>query len=394
MYTKSKYLSSGKWLSRPRIVCGIMSGTSVDGVDTALAKFYQTEDNKHKMDIMGFHYEPYSKATRNLILDIIAEKITISQVSQLHFILSEIYANAVTALCSKAKLNINKIDLIGMHGQTVWHDPAEDKKTPVRSTLQLGSAPALAAKLNVPVVSDFRAADIALGGQGAPLVTIFDEVFIREEGVDIITLNIGGISNVTFLSADGKTISAFDTGPGNVLIDIFVKKYFYMDYDKNGKIASNGELIPELFESLKEIEFIRKTPPKSTGREFFNKQMVEEKIESLGIKDFNSEDIIHTITRFTAWSIAENIRLFGNENSKIIVSGGGANNLCLIRYLNRDLPNADFISSSGLGIKTETKEALAFAYLAYRNIGGLPGNVPMATGASRPAILGSITYPL
>jgi anhydro-N-acetylmuramic acid kinase len=194
MTDRLKYLSQEEWLSKPRIVCGLMSGTSLDGVDAALVKF-SISNGKHLFELLAFEFLPFDELIKNKIYQVISKKITIREVSELNFRLSSIYSKAILQLSEKSGFSLSDIDLIGLHGQTVWHEPVSIKR--FASTLQLGSAPALATILNIPVINDFRSADIALAGQGAPLVPIFDKEFLSDEDRDVICLNIGGISNIT-----------------------------------------------------------------------------------------------------------------------------------------------------------------------------------------------------
>ena len=280
MDENEKYNNKNNWLSKPRLVCGLMSGTSLDGVDVALVRFEKI-NNKIQYELIGFITIPYSEDLKKDILEIINNQISIAKVSELNTRLSNEYSSAIKQLCNNLNINLNTIDLIGMHGQTVWHNPNHAEYP---STLQLGSAPKLAIDLNIPVVSDFRSADIALGGQGAPLVPVFDRDFLSVDNQDVIALNIGGIANITFLPTDKSTdIIAFDTGPGNVLIDTFCKKLFNINYDDNGSIAREGNLIESLFNEMKKEEYIIKLPPKSTGRELFNEEYILNLLDKIGV---------------------------------------------------------------------------------------------------------------
>lgn len=294
-------------------------------------------------------------------------------------------------LCRETAFKTEDIEAVGVHGQTVWHAP-QDK---VASTLQLGSMSALAQELQVAVVGDFRAADIALGGQGAPLVPIFDYGFLKDVNRNIIALNIGGISNVTFLPKNSSldSVMAFDTGPGNVWIDGAMRQYFGKNYDEGGNFAREGRSLPRLLAALKEMDFIKKSPPKSTGRELFTTDSLSDFLKKYASPHSPGEDIVRTLTEFTAWSIAENIRLFGRLDSRLVISGGGVHNSVLIELLKAEMPEAEIIQSDEIGLSSDAKEALCFAYLAYRTLGGLPGNIPSVTGASQTATLGAIALP-
>lgn len=378
-----------EWLSKPRIVCGIMSGTSLDGIDAALAEF-SNDNGKHSFTTISYLTIPFLKEVKQEVLDIIEHGAPIANVSRLHYLLPKLYAEAVQAVCEQAGFDLLKIDAVGVHGQTVWHAPQDE----VASTLQLSSISALAQLLKIPVVGDFRAADIALGGQGAPLVPIFDYEFLKDDSRNIIALNIGGISNITLLpqNCSPENVVAFDTGPGNVWIDGAMKQYFGKSYDENGNFAREGRTLPRLLAALKEIDYIKKSPPKSTGRELFTPEKLEKFLKDYASPHSPGEDIVRTLTEFTAWSIAENIRLFGKTDSRLIISGGGVYNTVLLELLKAELPEAEVLKSDEIGLSSDAKEAICFGYLAYRTLGGLPGNLPSVTGASGPAILGSVSF--
>ncbi|MFH1052373.1 MAG: anhydro-N-acetylmuramic acid kinase [bacterium] len=396
MIERRKYLIPEEWLSKPRIVSGLMSGTSLDGVDAALVKFWNFK-GKHKFKLIDFQYLPFKSDFKKAILNVINSKILISEVSSLNFQLADYFIKAIDLLLSKNKVKRSNVDLIGMHGQTVWHEPPNKNKLSTQNsqlptTLQLGSAPVLCHNLNIPVISDFRSADVALGGQGAPLVPIFDREFLSDKMRNVIALNIGGISNITYLPMNGDVI-AIDTGPGNVLIDTFSKTLFRTDFDNHGSIAVSGKFSEPLFNYLTKIKYIKDKPPKSTGRELFDKKLSEKIIQIIRKYKIPKNDVIFTLTQFTAWSIAVNIRLFADEHSRVVVSGGGANNLTLLKLLRLELPKAEIICSDDIGIDSDAKEAICFAYLAWRNIANLPGNIKTVTGARKEIILGSLTLP-
>lgn len=384
---------NSKWFAAPRILCGLMSGTSLDGIDVAIAEFTTDAQGVH-FKVITHQTIPYSDEIRSEIVRCIEKKITISDVSFLTVALAEYHAHAVRTACASCSIPPEQLDGIGFHGQTVWHAPKPSKKlgTLLGNTLQLSSGQTLAALLNTTVVSDFRSADIALGGQGAPLVPMFDEAFLRDSSRNVIALNIGGIANITLLPASkSEPIRAFDTGPGNVLIDASTKMFFGKNYDANGAIAEAGRTIRPMIAQLKEHKFISQKPPKSTGREVFNASWLDKRLRTTFQPSIPSEDVVRTITEFTAWSIAENIRLFADPSSKIIASGGGIHNKTLMQLLRDELPAAEICTTNDIGIDSDAKEALCFAYLAYRTLGGLPGNIPSVTGASREAILGAIS---
>src|SRR3989339_26052 len=389
-------LNSSEWLSKPRYVCGIMTGTSVDAVDTAIALF-SNHEGKHIFEIIATACYEIPEEIRELIFRIIAEQVPISDISLLNFALAKLFADSVRKLCMDSGFPIEKLDAVGIHGQTLWHEPEgrEIAGMQIFSTFQGASISALSKLVNKTVVGDFRSGDIALGGQGAPLVPIFDFEFLRDTNENRIVINIGGISNITILPADCKKedVKAFDTGPGNVFIDLAVQKFFDLKYDKNGEIAEKGSVIPELMNNLKSIPFVKKQPPKSTGRELFSKDFFESLINEYGSVNTKKEDYVRTFTEFTSWSIAENIRLFAYNPLRIIASGGGSDNVFLIDLLKKELPDIIIDKSDKFGIPSDYKEALCFAYLAYRTLGGLSGNIPSVTGASKETVPGVIAIP-
>ncbi len=387
-------LSRKEWFSQPRIVAGVMTGTSLDGIDTAIARFYN-RDNRHSLEVLGTCFEPYSSILRDKISAIIEKKRPISDTAELQMELAFAYSTAIQNMTAKANIPLELIDAVGIHGQTVWHSPPKKNKTGV--TLQLANGSALSQMLGITVVSDFRTADVAAGGQGAPLVPIFDAEFFRSSNLSVGLLNIGGISNITFLPphSSDDPIKAFDTGPGNMLIDAASLQFFGKKFDENGALAKEGTLIPGLLQRCLEHPFILKQPPKSTGREDFGRKFLEQMLGSIRLPATPGEDIIRTMTEFTAESIARNIMRFGSEIQIIIASGGGVNNQTLMQCLALRLGNISLTTSEKYsGISSDFKEAVCFAYLAYRTIGGLPGNIPSVTGASKSCILGSISFPL
>lgn len=382
-------LSSKEWLSETRTVAGVMTGTSLDGIDIALARF--EFDGRHKFEIIKTATAEIPKRFQKLASRIINEAIPVAEISKFHYALARLFAYEIKRCLGEA---LSKTDAVGIHGQTVWHqpEPVGFSGFEVASSLQLCSNSALAAELGIPVAGDFRAADISLGGQGAPLVPIFDYEYLRSEKSDVIALNIGGISNITFMPAGcgPGEVTAFDTGPGNMLIDRAAWLLLQKDYDAGGYEAGKGCIIKPLLRELMAIPFIGQKPPKTTGRELFNFALVDSLIKSYCQRP--KEDILATLTAFTAKSIASNIRQFANPKAQIVVSGGGINNSFLMNLLQGELPEAWISRTDDCGIPSDHKEALCFAYLAWRTFGGLPGNMPSVTGASRETVLGTIAY--
>ncbi len=383
----NSFLLPDEWLSKPRLVAGVMTGTSLDAIDTAVVEFTQENENHHRVKILATSSVPYEFSLKQDILDLISKETTIQKVTKVHYRLSEVYADAVRKLLDEN--NIQEIDAVGIHGQTVWHEPGKDSEKKI--TYQLGGISALAQMLGVTVVGNFREADTALGGQGAPLIPIFDYEFFGTEKDNIIAVNIGGMANITILPAGIpiEMVKAFDVGPGNVLIDSAMKVLYNRAYDDRGTIAMKGKIISQLFDFLKDNDFIYAEPPKSTGREMFGIHLIHKILDDYA-QQFLAKDIITTLSYFTAWCIAHNVKLFGNPKSEIIVSGGGSHNDYILEKIREELPESTLRISDEIGIPADSKEAISFAYLAYRTLGGLPGNIPSVTGASRPAILGQI----
>lgn len=380
-------LNTSEWLSKPRLVCGVMTGTSLDGIDIAIGKF-SIQAEQHKMEIIDFATFPIDNDLKSKLKKIINNEIKISEVSSINFQLSMLYNQKIRELSDLRNIKIEEIDAISIHGQTVWHDP--DGIVP--NTLQIASGSALSKLLGKVVISDFRSADVALRGQGAPLVPIFDFNFFRSTNNRVL-LNIGGMSNLTYLpaGAEESDVIAFDSGPGNVWIDGAMKYLFDLEFDENGFVASKGEIIPEFLAELKKIEYIKQKPPKSTGRELFNYDLMIKYIDKFSNYN-NRNDIISTLTFFTAWSISYNLLEYCKLTDELIISGGGFMNKHLIELLSNELRGISIRSTDYFGIPSDAKEALCFAYLGWRTLGGLHSNIPSVTGATEKTILGSISF--
>jgi anhydro-N-acetylmuramic acid kinase len=369
--TKNKYL-------------GIMTGTSLDAIDLSIAHFENGE-----IEILARAEAPFTTELQGYLKSLRTE-ISLKSLSQLNARYTEDIASAVLHFLDKTKIKPQDIKAIGFHGQTVWHQPERENFLGVetRSTYQLGSASLLAIRTGIDAVSDFRTADMALGGQGAPLVPVFDDAFLRENS-DVIVLNIGGIANITYLKAGGtkKDVVAFDTGPGNCLIDLLADKHYKQECDRNGDIARTGNPDLKILASLMSENYISRPYPKSTGKELFNSSL----LEKYGVLDIDPHDAIATVTHFTALSIAENIKQLTNSAFTLKIAGGGASNKYLIELIGKNLPMAKIETATinGLDI-VDSREALLMSYLAYLRINEVAGNMPSVTGAKREAILGVI----
>ena len=383
------------------LVLGMMSGTSADGIDVALARFSGAPPNLNAQ-LLGHTSVKFPPALRKEILRVAEQyPITAGALSQLNFRLGELFADAALAACRKFRIPQKKIALIGSHGQTIFHQgrPVPYFAAPTASTLQIGEASIISARTGITTIGDFRPSDIALGGQGAPLVPYADYLLYRHPKLGRVSLNLGGIANITVLppAAKAEQVFAFDTGPANMLIDALVS-YFTRGrqrFDKNARLASQGRSIPALLDELLSDPYLKLAPPKSTGREYYGHAYLK-KLLTLGRRHHaNPNDLIRAATIFTALSVVDALNRFVVPKTKIhqlIVSGGGAHNPLILAQLSAALPGVEVLPSSRLGVPEDAKEAFAFALLAYETFHQRPANVPSATGARGPAILGKISY--
>ncbi|MCP4252016.1 MAG: anhydro-N-acetylmuramic acid kinase [Candidatus Scalindua sp.] len=382
-----------------RNVIGLMSGTSCDGIDACLVKI-TGNGLSTKVDIIGFETYPYENEIRESILEASCKETgTVDKICQLNFTLGKLFADAAREIAGKLSVPLSEIDIVGSHGQTIYHisSPLKSNDKSVRSTLQIGEPSVIAQETGVTTVADFRTRDIASGGEGAPLVPYADFILFRKDGIGRAIQNIGGISNVTFLPSGGnfKDIIAFDNGPGNMIIDRFAEIITdgRLKYDRNGELASKGKLNKGLLERLCAHPYLSKSPPKSTGREDFGILFSDELYKELKRDNVDVHDAIATITAFTAKSISDSYRKFIKSCYKIdevIISGGGVNNPLLFQFLKDYLVDISVSMVDDLGIPSCAKEALAFAILANETVSGNPCNVPSATGAKESVVLGKI----
>jgi anhydro-N-acetylmuramic acid kinase len=387
--------------SKPMLVLGLMSGTSADGIDVALARIFGATPHL-QAKLLGHTSSKFPPALRKEILRVAEQHpIAAGELSQLNFRLGEVFAEAALAACRKFRVSPKRIALIGSHGQTIFHQgkPAPYLGRPTASTLQIGEPSVVAALTNITTVADFRPADIALGGQGAPLVPYADYLLYRHNRLGRVSLNLGGIANITVIpsSAKPEQILAFDTGPANMLIDALVSHFTHgrQRFDKNAAIAQTGRSIPALLDELLRDSYLKLAPPKSTGREYYGHAFLE-KVLALGKKHrAKPADLIRAATIFTALSVVDALNRFVLPKTKIhqlIVSGGGAHNPLLLAQLGAALDGIEILPSSRFGIPENAKEAFAFALLAYGTFHRRPSNLASATGAHGPAILGKISY--
>jgi anhydro-N-acetylmuramic acid kinase len=375
------------------IVAGVMSGTSADGINVALVEL---TGQRPDLKLVGNLEFPFPRAVRQAILAAMnAEQARVADLARLNFLLGHLYAGAVLAAARKFK---GKIELVGCHGQTLYHqgEPQVFLGRKLAVTWQTGEAAVMAARLGAPVVSDFRPADMAAGGKGAPLVPFLDCLLYRHSRIGRIVQNIGGIANLTALPAAAKAgqVIAFDTGPGNMVMDGACEHLFGRPFDRDGRIAARGRVLDEVLKEILRRPFFRRRPPKTAGREEFGREFLHEFLGRCGRA--RKEDVVATATALTARSTAEAIRRFlPGSYAELIVSGGGAENPALLRLLGEAVAplGLQLRRSDEFGLPSQAKEAVAFAVLAYQSWHRRPGNIPSATGASRPAILGKISYP-
>jgi anhydro-N-acetylmuramic acid kinase len=387
------------------IVAGLMSGTSADGINVALIKLVwrrrsrprSSESTDLSFKFLAHAEYPYPKNVRQAVLQAMnAKQASVANLARLNFLLAELYAEAVLATQRRFRL---KAALIGCHGQTLYHqgEPAKFLGRQLAVTWQTGEGAVLAARVGIPVVSDFRPADMAAGGKGAPLVPFLDYLLYRNAKVGRIVQNIGGIANLTAIpaGATAKQVTAFDTGPGNMLIDAVTDRLFGKPYDRDGRIAATGLVLDRVVSDALRLPFFRRRPPKTAGREEFGREFAQQFIKRCGRA--SKADVVATSTALTARSIADALRRFvlprRGHFREFVVSGGGANNPTLLAMLANELRpmHLTIRASDEFGLPSEAKEAAAFALMAYETWNHRPSNIPSATGAQRPAILGKIS---
>ena len=423
---------------KPMIVAGVMSGTSVDGIDVALVRIEAADASGRRTSTMqrsgtggrairllGHASFPYPSKVREAVLGAMnAPAAGVADLARLNTLLGELYADAVLETQRAFRV---KVDLVGCHGQTLYHQgealPFLGRR--VATTWQTGEAAVIAARVGVPVVSDFRPADMAEGGKGAPLVPFLDYLWFYDSRVGRIVQNIGGIANLTAIPAGASTkeIFAFDTGPGNMVVDAVMQELFGRRFDRGGRIAASGAVIEREVAKILTSRFFRAKPPKTAGREEFGREFVRDFLRAC--RGARKQDVVATATALTARSIANAVRGFvtGSKNSsrserstagvkaptlshkarqgrgtrsyrELILSGGGARNATLVAMIAEQLAPLGIVTrfSDEFGLPSEAKEAVAFAVLAYETWHRRPSNVPSATGARRPAVLGKISY--
>jgi anhydro-N-acetylmuramic acid kinase len=400
------------------VVAGVMSGTSADGINVALVRIGEDEGSRANsvttsavsgqqpplyIELLGHSERAYPKQVRTAVLAAMnAPRASVANLARLNFLLGELYADAVLAAARRFR---TKVDLVGCHGQTIYHqgEPRRFLGRKLAVTWQTGEAAIIAARVGVPVVSDFRPADMAAGGKGAPLVPFLDYMLFRDARVGRIVQNIGGIANLTAIPAGARAsdVIAFDTGPGNMVIDAVTEKLFGQPFDHGGKIAAKGNILENVVNHFLQEKFFKRKPPKTAGREEFGRRFVAGFLRRC--RGCVREDIVATATALTAWSIANSVRHLVRKNphssqpafDEMILSGGGAKNATLVGMLATELAplRVRVRFSDEFGLPSEAKEAVAFALLAHETWHWRASNVPAATGARRATVLGQISYP-
>lgn len=383
---------------KERLVIGLMSGTSADGVDAVLVKITGSSTNT-KVQQLAFATTPFSDEVRRRILEVAGGEYGGSgEICRLSFLLGKIFADCCLALCEQAGVSPSDIDLVGSHGQTVWHIPeAEDYLGGlIRGTLQIGEPSLICEALGCVVVSDFRVRDMAAGGLGAPLVPYTEFLLYRDEQRDTALQNIGGIGNITCLprGCGLSDVFAFDTGPGNMVMDQLVTRLTAgrQSYDEGGKLAAGGSVHQALLDWMLRDDYLRLPPPKTTGRERYGSGYVKALLDKASALGVSLTDTLATATCFTAACIERGVRdFFPRMPERLIVGGGGARNPTLMGHIRQLLPDTAVLCNEDLGFDGDAKEAVAFAVLANEALCGIANNAPGATGAAHPVVMGKIT---
>ncbi len=416
--------------SRGALVVGLISGTSMDGVDAALVRLGRRGStpltaltprlrsgslsvvegsgqskgggSKPEVRLLAFSTTPYPRALQRRLLEIAGgERVPAGDISQLNFLLGEVFAAAALDVCRRARVSPRRLAAIGSHGQTLYHQGRATSRVRgidrgVSSTLQIGEPAVIAERTGAPVVADFRTADLAAGGQGAPLVPLVDYLLLRHPAQGTVALNIGGISNVTIIpaAARAREVFGFDTGPGNMVMDALARRFTGTSFDRGGRLASRGRVIQDLLAGALRLPFFRQAPPKSAGREQFGREFLRRYF--LRRRGAAVEDLLRTACELTAQTVGDALRRFVFPRvrvNRLIVSGGGAHHCLLMERLAELLPQLSVERSDLHGLPADAKEAIAFAVLADRTMRGLPGNLPAVTGARRAVVLGKVVWP-
>lgn len=374
------------------LTIGLMSGTSLDGIDVAICHI-AGHAQQARIELLGFDTVPYPEDVRTELLNLYEDATNaIARICSMNVVIGKQFAAAALQVLEAHGYSADDVVLVGSHGQTVWHQPLRESDLLIPSTLQIGEGSEIAAALNCPVVSDFRVADMAVGGQGAPLAPYMDWAVFSDDTLNRAVQNIGGIGNVTWLPANGSVtdVIAFDTGPGNMIIDALVTRLTQNEqtYDRDGAIGRNGTINYTLLHHLLQDPYLDMAPPKTTGREYYGASFVERILAEHPL----DANLIATVTAFTAQSIADAYRRWLPElPDEVYVNGGGARNPLLMQMIGDALDGIPVRTTDDLGVNADAKEAILFALMAHDTIAGYPTNVPGATGAERAVCLGHVT---
>lgn len=396
-------MTRATWYMSERIVVGLMSGTSLDAIDAACCRIRYDGSGPcgYEVTVESFVSNPYEQTLRERIARVCGENGSVGEVCDLNVALGAVFADAAIDAAAAADLTLTDIDAIGSHGQTVRHHPEPQalptNDAPLRSTLQIGDASVIAERTGVPTIADFRTADVAAGGHGAPLVPFADLALLADDEAFRVAQNIGGIANCTALppGADRCDVTAFDTGPGNMIIDGVIERLTNSEstYDQDGRLGRAGTVSEAVIGEFLDKPYFRADPPKSTGRERFGGAYIHEFVETCRAQSLDDTDIVATATALTARSIADAYRRFLPRSlDEIVISGGGAFNSTLVEMLDAAV-DAPVRPIDEYGIGADEKEAAAFALLAAAALDGVPNNVPNATGAASPIVMGKRTLP-
>lgn len=376
-------------------IAGIMSGTSLDGIDVAIIDI-SGSGFKAKINVLTSHSVPYPRKIREALMAVSNTSALTGDISRLNFLLGELYAEALEETAERGEIPLDTIKLIGCHGQTIFHEGqgAQYLGKKVASTFQIGESSVITERLGIDVISNFRERDVAAGGKGAPLVPYLDYMLMRHRGRGRVAVNIGGIANLTAIPPNTNTerVIAFDTGPGNMVIDQLISRITSggQHFDKDGTTAAAGVPDPKLLAKLLRDKYFRAKPPKTAGREQYGAEFVSKLLDT----ELSSEDLVATATALTAESIALGVRNFilpEMRVDEVFVSGGGTHNPTLMRMLRKALEPIPVMETSEVGLDVDAKEAIAFAVMAYETAHARPSNVPFATGAKRSVVLGKLT---
>lgn len=384
-------------ITTPEFAIGLMSGTSADGIDAALVRLEECAGRFPRIELEKFLFVPFTSQQRARIFSLFSPTASIVEVEQMDSVMGEWFGEAVNRLIALSKMSPRNIRVIGSHGQTIAHYPpgVHGHKDVRGFTRQLGCPSTIAAVTGLDVVADFRSKDMALGGQGAPLIPYCDYAFFHSHSTGRVILNIGGIANVTLLPAGCEldAVVGFDTGPGNMVLDGLIQLLTEGDktYDQDGAMASQGTVRPDLLNKWLKHPYFRLQAPKSTGREEFGLPFCELLLQDVRQYRLSPENAVRTATAFVAETIVQGIARSMTTFSELIVSGGGIHNQVLIEELRDRLTGVQIIRSNQYGIPDDAKEAMAFAYMAWQFLHGRPTNIPRVTGASRATSLGSFT---